>query len=92
MTKKTFQKEINPALHFIDEQGKGEEKRPLKEEAVPEGYKLNPQYVETKSKRVHLLLQPSVHSRIKALAEKDNISVNEEITNAILKMLEEREG
>lgn len=43
----------------------------------PEGYKLNPLYIETKSKRVQLVLQPSLYKRVKAAADKENLSFNE---------------
>jgi hypothetical protein len=45
------------------------------EESVP--MKLNPLYVETKSKRFQLLLQPSVYNKVKELALASGISVNE---------------
>jgi len=48
----------------------------LKEE-VPEGYKRNPLYVETKSKRVQLVFQPSLLARVKAKATKSGLSLNE---------------
>ena len=44
---------------------------------APEGYKLNPLYVEVKSKRVQLVLQPSVFAKAKAAADAEGISFNE---------------
>lgn len=44
---------------------------------APEGYKVNPLYVETKSKRVNVLMQPSLHDKLKKLAKANNLSVNE---------------
>lgn len=50
---------------------------------APEGYKINPMYVEVKSKRVQLVLQPSLFEKVKALAAKNGDSVNNTI-HAIL--------
>lgn len=44
---------------------------------APEGYKANPAFVETKSRRLQLLMQPSLHDRIKARAAAEGLSVNE---------------
>lgn len=41
------------------------------------GYKYNPLYVETKTKRLQLVLQPSVLERVKARAKESGLSVNE---------------
>ncbi len=46
---------------------------------IPEGYKLNPLYVETKSKRLQLVLQPSLLARVKERAKEQGLSVNEYI-------------
>ncbi len=39
--------------------------------------KLHPEYIETKSKRVQMLMQPSLHNSIKELAEEQGVSINE---------------
>lgn len=44
---------------------------------APEGYKSNPAYIELKSKRVQLVLQPSLYERVKKAADKEGISFNE---------------
>lgn len=49
----------------------------------PAGYKLNPKYVEVKSKRVQLVMQPTMYDRAKAAAKKDNLSFNEYIHRLI---------
>lgn len=46
-----------------------------KKEAPP--MKRNPEYIETKSKRVQMLMQPSLHTAIKAIAGKKRVSLNE---------------
>lgn len=55
----------------------------IKTAKAPEGYKINPMYVEVKSKRVQLVLQPSLFEKVKALAEKNGDSVNNTV-HAIL--------
>jgi len=79
MAKKTFKD--NPALQFISTAGEETEEREQTAEAVPakapEGYKLNPLYVETKSRRLQLVLQPSLYDRVKAGAAAAGLSVNE---------------
>lgn len=52
-------------------------------EGAPEGYKLAPQYIETKSKRVQLLIQPSLYEAVKAKASSLGISINEAISEAL---------
>lgn len=74
----------NPALAFISEESisavDGKEEPTLKAptgEKPPKGYKLNPLYVETKTKRLQLVLQPSLFERVKAASEAAGLSVNE---------------
>lgn len=85
MVKKTFKD--NPAMQFISEQKPATEQNKLEEKTVtmglptyvqaPEGYKLNPIYVETKSKRAQFVFQPSVYARVKEAAKREGLSVNE---------------
>ena len=83
MAKKTFKD--NPALQFISteentpeqESSQAPAERPAPPEQPPEGYKLNPLYLETKSRRVQLILQPSLHERVKQAAQTEGISFNE---------------
>lgn len=67
--------EDNPALNFISRPE--EAQQPSAAKQAPEGYKRDPQYIETKSKRLQLLVQPSLHAKVKALAVKRGLSVNE---------------
>lgn len=46
--------------------------------------KRNPEFIEVKSKRMQLLMQPSLHTAIKNLADSEGVSVNEKI-HSILK-------
>lgn len=55
----------------------------IQHEEIPKGYKLNPKYIETKSKRVQLLTKPSTHEKLKAVANNNNVSVNELINNIL---------
>ena len=57
----------------------------------PKGYKINPMYVEVKSQRVQLVLQPSVVKRLKKAAAKKKLSMNEAANTAIIEYLG-REG
>lgn len=43
----------------------------------PEGYKVNPMFIETKTKRLQLLMQPSLYDDIKTAADTAGVSVNE---------------
>ena len=91
MSRKSFT-DANPAMAFIStatEQENFSLTQPTKEEleakesnGVP--MKKNPEYVETKSKRVQMLMQPSLYNSIKEEAEKEGISVNE-MMHTILK-------
>jgi len=91
MAKRDFKS--NPALQFISSPLE-EEETPApaapKQEA-PAGYKLNPAYIETKSKRVQLLVQPSVFAAIDRIAKSRGLSRNE-IINEALRQYAEKEG
>ena len=82
MAKKTFINRDNPALNFISTAGQ-EDPEPRTERKAPEGYKLNPLYVETKTRRLQLVLQPSLFDRVKKEAKKSGLSVNEYVHRII---------
>ena len=73
MAKKSFTNNLNPAMSFISS--------PVEEQPTlakpPEGYKVNPLYLETKSRRLQLLIQPSLYNKIKARADREGKSINE---------------
>lgn len=80
-SKKTFKDSMeNPAELFIS-------KKPAppaeadKVQGTPakaqEGYKLNYLYVETRSKRLQLLVQPSLLEKLRAKAQSEGRSVND---------------
>lgn len=77
MAKKTFKEVINPAMQFISSASEPE--------ATPqEHYKPNPAYIETKSQRVQLLMQPSLNKALTDEALAQGISKNE-LIHSILK-------
>lgn len=79
--------EIAPELQFISKEtiaavdGAAEASEtailPKGKEKPPAGYKLNPMYIEVKSKRVQLVLQPSLYAKVKAAADAAGLSFNE---------------
>ena len=77
MVKKSFKD--NPALQFIST-SEEEEKYIVPEQETGKaqgGYKINPLYVETKSRRLQLVMQPSLFDRVKRRAKQSGLSVNE---------------
>lgn len=97
MAKKSFKD--NPALQFlstpaveeveeIPEAKKAPTKRrpapkPSAPAKPPEGYKVNPLYVETKSRRMQLVLKPSLYERVREHAMAAGISVNEYVHSVL---------
>ncbi len=89
MGKKTFKD--NPALNFISEPVELSDDIPevkakaeaIQKDKIPEGYKVNPLYIEKRTRRVQLALQPSVYDKLKAKAEAKHLSVTEYITRLI---------
>lgn len=57
----------------------------------PKGFRIDPRYVELKSKRYNALLKPSNFERLKAAAEEACISVNEVLNRLIEAALPENE-
>ena len=55
----------------------------------PEGYRLDYGIVETKSRRVQLLMQPSLHNRLKEAAAAQGMSFNEFVHKILEKAMEE---
>lgn len=78
--KKDFTASGNSALSFISQEsidraeGKTEAKRERSKKPAPK---------EIKSRRVQILIQPSVYDAIKAKAEEEGISTNEAIIQAM---------
>ena len=76
--KKSFKD--NPALNFITTQT---DPVVILEEDNLSPVKLNPEYIETRSKRLNLLIQPSLHKNLKNIAATRDISINELIHKAL---------
>lgn len=81
MSKKTFKSNLedldNPALQFISTVlNKNQSDNKQDKNITPEGYKLVP---ESKSKRLQLLIQPSLYKKIKEKALANGTSVNDTI-------------
>lgn len=83
MNKKSFKN--NAAMNFISQESIDQVEQP---EKAPEGYKVNHQLIECKSKRVQILIQPSVHEQLKVKAEAAGQSVNEIINKALIEYIE----
>lgn len=85
MVKKTFKNNINPAMQFIsvvEDADIAEQPQPQEEKKAPaikEGYKVDYGVVEKKSRRMQLLVQPSLYEKIKAKAMAEGSSVNDYI-------------
>lgn len=84
---------MNPAMQFISTPAPTEETaEPATAPATkktPEGYKLNPLYVETKSKRLQLLLQPSLLEKLRETAKAEGRSVNDLVHSILEEALRE---
>ena len=83
--KKTFKADFNPAMQFISTPTETETKR----EEAPEGYKVNPLYIEKRSKRLQLLIQPSLYGKLKSKADREGDSVNDTLHKILEESLKE---
>ncbi len=86
MAKKSFSSSI-PAAMFISEPAEPTTE-PQANKEIPAGYRVNYGLVETKSKRVQLLMQPSLHARIKAAAAAQGLSFNDFVHRELEKALD----
>lgn len=75
--KKSFKADLNPAMQFISTPTENERETTTATAPAPEGYKVNPLYIEKRSKRLQLLVQPSLYDKIKAQADAESCSVND---------------
>lgn len=57
----------------------------------PQGYRVNHEIIETKSKRVQLLMQPTLHSRLKEAAAAQGLSFNDFVHRALEAAVKEQE-
>lgn len=84
--KKTFKD--NPALQFISSPTSSAEVKTAPEFDTGVPMKRNPLYIETRSKRLNLLIQPSLHAKLKDIAAQQEVSINELIHNVLEKYTE----
>ena len=85
--------DINPAMRFISRP----EQEPKENNEKGGGnltgvQKPNPLYVETKSRRLQLLLQPSLYGKIKVRARRDKKSINQLVCLILEEALKDGEG
>ena len=97
-TKKSF-KDGNPAMQFISAQ---ESSNPATKPTTPgtsdvppadfaAWLKVNPQWAEKKTRRLQLVLRPSVYNLVKTAAEKNGTSVNDYIDKTLEDLLSPKE-
>lgn len=84
----------NPALAFITASDTSEREKDINilEEikTPPEGFRLNERYVEIKTKRVQLVMQPSLYAKARAAAAAAGMSFNEYCHEALREKLENK--
>lgn len=78
----------NPAMKFIGQKNYNNDQQEQVSESIllkinhnisENKVKLNMLHVETKSRRLNMLIQPSLHEKIKSIAQERGDSVNETI-------------
>lgn len=85
----------NPALGFLSI-GAEEEKTPVKVADpstvnVPEGFKLVP-ITETKTRRVQLVMKPSLYEKVKKAAHAEDLSFNDYVHRILEEAIKEGEA
>lgn len=88
--KKSFKADLNPAMQFISTPTEDEREVATATAPAPEGYKVNPLYIEKRSKRLQLLIQPSLYDKIKAQADTEGCSVNDLIHRVLEDAVKDR--
>ena len=83
MGKKDFSD--NPAMRFVNESGSANNTN------IPDGYKPDPNLIETKTKRVQLVMQPSLYEKAKSAADAEKLSFNSYIHKVLKEALESLE-
>lgn len=73
--KKSFKDE--PALQFISSADNPEQE--TLQTTIPGTYTIAPRKEETKSRRIQLVIKPSLHDKVKERAAQSGVSVNEYI-------------
>lgn len=81
---------VNELLGKLQPEQKTTGKPSAPAEKAPEGYKLNPLYIETKTARLQLVLKPSLAKALKDHCKGAGISVNDYVGSLIERELTER--
>ncbi len=90
--RKSFTDNLNPVMQFISsasERAAAETTAettpadPPRDSSANPAYKANPAYIEKRTRRIQVIVQPSVYERIKAAAERGGQSVNDYIHNTL---------
>lgn len=93
MAKKSFKADLaNPAMQFISTPAETTAKADTRAEAraeAPEGYRVNPLYIEKRSKRLQMLIQPSLYDLLKGRADSEGCSVNDTLHRILEEALRE---
>ena len=93
--KKSFRADESPVNQLIS-QGRppveGIVPAPAPIDPPPPGYRIDPRYIETRTRRLHVLIPPSVFKRLQRSAFRENESVNEAINALIVEGLARREA
>ena len=72
---------MNPVLQIIDTTKTAEEapRADAPKAEAPEGYYMDPRFIEKKTRRVGLLMRPSLYARLKEYADDIEESLNEAV-------------
>ena len=81
MSKKSFNLNENPAIRFISSADNSDI------QAINDSTKPNNSPAESKSRRVQLLIRPSLYDKLKATAERQQLSDNEMINQILYNAL-----
>jgi len=92
--RKSFKDQMSPAVQFISRPAleDREEESPTStgEADIPPGYHRDPALIENKSRRVPLLLKPSLYTKLKARAEASGCSLNAYIHSILQASVDEK--
>ncbi len=91
MVKKTLNIE-NPALQFISKPEEAAEAPAVQQTGKarpPEGYRMNPLYIEKKTRRLQLLIRPSLYEKLKRRAGRDKTTINDALNQILEEMAED---
>ena len=75
--------EVNPADKFFSTPSRVSTTPSTGAKNPPKGYKVNPEFLETKSKKLQCLIKPSDFEALKKKAQEMNTSVNSLVNDPI---------